>query len=844
MPSTYKTPGVYIEEITKFPPSVAEVETAIPAFIGYTEFALQNGESLLKTPTRISSFLEFEQYFGGPPPRDIIIWLNSANQYVRTEQETNAYLLYDSLRLFYDNGGGACYIVSVGDYTTAPAIGDINTGTGILGGLKMLEKYDEPTLLLSPDVATLEGSGELYSFQVQALAQCNLLMDRFLIGDLYKSDEKTAGKTHADRVADFRNNIGINYLKYGAAYTPWLRTTLTVDLFFRDVLFGMDGGPVPTADSSLALLMSLTSTPSLQQLMYDLSNAIKTVDTLSTAILPGGTLVDGDVADLDGELKKLLRAYRTVYNTGPGTYAGFSPSLPDIYARIVAILAAVWDLTLTLPAVVTSLPAPSPTQTVEFKLINDINNLQAQVKSIMSVLVTHQNEINNKSASAITLVTAGGNVDKAVKLGGWAALANVPKDDATQYPYRTLTMKIALWTYLKGVATTAAAVVGAKASDVQAAVAAVIPAPGDVKTIGDADIATARAAAAATAADVVNAIAGAIPGEADVKKKTILAIVQSYTDQETKVNALAGKADVAPAGLPAAMATAANQILADALQTATKAASPAAAVPNDVVNALDFAPNEPNEYTLIASGVAGGAGIAAIAYYSSVMTAASNYETVFDQSLLQSFGTYKSFITKAGQDLMVLPPSAAVAGVYASVDSNRGVWKAPANTSLASVSAPYVLLNAMDQESLNVDDNAGKSINAIRAFTGKGTLVWGSRTLAGNDNEWRYVPVRRYFNYAEESIKNATVPFVFEPNDINTWVRVKAMIENFLTLEWRRGALAGAKASDAFYVKVGLGETMTAQDILEGRMNVEIGLAVVRPAEFIILRFSHKMQES
>ena len=96
----------------------------------------------------------------------------------------------------------------------------------------------------------------------------------------------------------------------------------------------------------------------------------------------------------------------------------------------------------------------------------------------------------------------------------------------------------------------------------------------------------------------------------------------------------------------------------------------------------------------------------------------------------------------------------------------------------------------------------------------------------------------------EESIKKATEPFVFEPNDINTWIRVKAMIENFLTLEWRRGALAGAKATDAFYVKVGLGETMTSLDILEGRMIVEVGMAVVRPAEFIILRFAHKMQES
>lgn len=191
-----------------------------------------------------------------------------------------------------------------------------------------------------------------------------------------------------------------------------------------------------------------------------------------------------------------------------------------------------------------------------------------------------------------------------------------------------------------------------------------------------------------------------------------------------------------------------------------------------------------------------------------------------------------------------LPPSPAMVGVYAKVDSNRGVWKAPANVSLNSVSDLTEKISDEEQESLNVDVLAGKSINAIRSFAGRGIIVWGARTLAGNDNEWRYVSVRRFFNMAEESVQNATVQFVFEPNDANTWVKVRAMIENFLTLQWRAGALAGAVPEDAFFVKVGLNETMTALDILEGRMIVEIGMAVVRPAEFIILKFSHKMQES
>ena len=175
---------------------------------------------------------------------------------------------------------------------------------------------------------------------------------------------------------------------------------------------------------------------------------------------------------------------------------------------------------------------------------------------------------------------------------------------------------------------------------------------------------------------------------------------------------------------------------------------------------------------------------------------------------------------------------------------DRGVWKAPANVSLNYVTNLSVKITNEGQESLNVDTTAGKSINAIRAFTGKGILVWGVRTLAGNDNEWRYVPVRRFFNMVEESVKKATSQFVFEPNDANTWVKVRAMIENFLILQWRAGALAGAKPEQAFYVRVGLGQTMTAEDILNGYMHIEIGMAVVRPAEFIVLKFSHKLQEA
>jgi phage tail sheath protein FI len=205
---------------------------------------------------------------------------------------------------------------------------------------------------------------------------------------------------------------------------------------------------------------------------------------------------------------------------------------------------------------------------------------------------------------------------------------------------------------------------------------------------------------------------------------------------------------------------------------------------------------------------------------------------------------FNQFMAEMLKQTVKLPPSSSVAGVYARIDGERGVWKAPANASLMGVKKLLTPITNDDNDFLNIDPGSGKSVNAIRFFTGKGTLVWGARTLAGNDNEWKYVSVRRFFNFAEESIKKGTERFVFEPNDANTWVKVKAMIENFLINQWRAGALAGAKAEDAFFVKVGLGQTMTAQDILDGKLIIEIGMAVVRPAEFIILRFSHKMQQS
>jgi phage tail sheath protein FI len=204
---------------------------------------------------------------------------------------------------------------------------------------------------------------------------------------------------------------------------------------------------------------------------------------------------------------------------------------------------------------------------------------------------------------------------------------------------------------------------------------------------------------------------------------------------------------------------------------------------------------------------------------------------------------YGRILLAMQRQLNLMPPSAAMAGLYTMVDNTRGVWKAPANVSLASVTGPAVNLTHAEQEDLNVTTN-GKSVNAIRSFIGEGTLVWGARTLDGNSLDWRYINVRRTMIMLEESLRLACKAYVFEPNVANTWVTIKSMARNFLTSIWKRGGLAGASPDDAFSVQVGLNETMTADDILEGILRVTVLVAISRPAEFIEITFQQQMQKS
>lgn len=212
-------------------------------------------------------------------------------------------------------------------------------------------------------------------------------------------------------------------------------------------------------------------------------------------------------------------------------------------------------------------------------------------------------------------------------------------------------------------------------------------------------------------------------------------------------------------------------------------------------------------------------------------------------ALLVNWNVYRFIVKVVKEYLNCLPPSAAMAGIYAMVDNNRGVWKAPANVSINYVDGLTETINDEMQKDLNVPMN-GKAINVIRSFPGEGIKIWGARTLDGNSQDWRYINVRRTMLFLEESVKNAARAYVFEPNDAGTWINMKCMIENFLRSVWKRGGLAGATPEDAFEVHVGLGDTMTGEDILEGILRITVLVAISRPAEFIEITFQQQMQKS
>ncbi|MEL6560650.1 MAG: phage tail sheath C-terminal domain-containing protein [Bacteroidota bacterium] len=577
-----KTPGVYIQEISTLPASVAPVATAIPAFVGYTQTRELNGETLADYhPVRITSLLEYEEIFGLPFDENYNVELTDGSSGTEVSFHSSyipsKYLLYYAISMYFANGGGPCYVISVGVYDYDALASSTISRDDLEAGINAVAQEDEPTIIVVPEISQLSVVGERAALNNLMLAQCNLLQDRFALMDVVP--EVTPNATVKVDGDDFRKEVGTSYLKYGAAYYPPLNTI--IPKYYQDF-------------------------------------TVNITDSRSSSVFGGESL-------------------KTVQFGSGG--------------------------------------AKAATATITF---------------------------NSRHKSTDT---------QQISIGG-----------AENYTFGT-----------------------------------------------DVTVGASPAETATNFAAFVDANSSLVQAVADGAEVLLTAISTGVTG---------------------------------------------------------------NTITIAYDGTAG------------VKFSGKTLEGGVSGTLTADLGLYNQIRTFLNQNTVTIPPSSSIAGIYAKTDRDRGVWKAPANVSVNNISGPSILVTAEEQGDLNVDANTGKSINVIRNFTGKGSLVWGSRTLAGNDNEWRYVPVRRLFIFIEESIKKATEPTVFEPNDANTWSKLKGLIENFLTSLWREGALAGAAPQDSFFVRIGLGETMTPVDILEGRLNIEIGLAAVRPAEFIILKFSHKLQES
>jgi len=188
-------------------------------------------------------------------------------------------------------------------------------------------------------------------------------------------------------------------------------------------------------------------------------------------------------------------------------------------------------------------------------------------------------------------------------------------------------------------------------------------------------------------------------------------------------------------------------------------------------------------------------------------------------------------------DTIDVPPAGFIAGVYASTDVQRGVHKAPANEPVIGALRFTQEINRFQQELLNPS-----GINCLRSFAGRGHRVWGGRTLA-SDPEWRYVNVRRYFLYLERSIDKSTQWVVFEPNGERLWANVRSTVEDFLYNEWFNGRLLGSSPKQAYFVRCDR-STMTQNDLDNGRLVCEIGVAPLRPAEFVIFRIGQKTADA
>lgn len=779
-----KTPGVYIVEKSAFPSSVVQVATAVPAFIGYTQQAMNGNTPLWNTPHRITTFSEFVTKFGGPStptfdlkpfkdrtenpysadaPTDTKAMLPQAEFTVvgprgpekyELIQNNTPYSLYAAMRMFFLNGGGTCYVTAIGDYEA-----DIDAKP-MLDAITGLEKEPEVTMLVIPETTRLNRQNAA-KVQGAMLAHCGEEMrNRFSILDVH-GGYLGLQDPRGEPVDRFRSDIGTRALDYGAAYYPWLNSAVFGNRDFTFENIDIKGGR--------NLLISL------------MKRAVSLDKDITPEILKIG------MADVKGDM--------TISGTSGETVKLLAKDLmaEDDQAQAVDLIYNVVGA------------SDDMTDDVHAKLKSDMAGTLIRGDDATPIYSFSQAEIDDGQISFVHDATAGTSGEFKVIL---------TDDEQVQTGEKTIGVVIGNCVVPKSAIAAGDAIEIKLTDDMDA---------GSVKLI-NADPVD-KAAVYKENADVQTAQRALVDSPAETSaddKKSLKAAVKDA--QAAAIVAVDGKTRTLP-GI--GTWSAAGDTITFAANTAFKGSEVAV----QYITHKDGKPSKRNDLKILIDEVGPTA------------SGPDDMAITIDKTMRATVPLYTDVMNAIAKYMNTMPPAAAMAGIYSATDNTRGVWKAPANVSVSAVTGPMVNIDHRQQENLNVS-TTGKSINAIRPFVGEGTLVWGARTLDGNSLDWRYINVRRTMIMLQESIKLASKAYVFEPNTANTWVTMKAMIENFLTSVWKAGGLAGAVPEDAFSVHVGLGSTMTSNDILEGKLLISVFVAIVRPAEFIEITFTQQMQKS
>lgn len=747
----YKTPGVYVDEKSVLGTSTVGLPTAIPALIGYTETIPEGYDKANPRPIEVNNLLEYKKLFGAAPAEPLRVAMNdnSPGSVQVALQDQLLQTMYYNMQLFYNNGGGKCYVVSLGEYEPTsgsnPAPDPDKTPQNITTyntAIDTLQKKTDITLIVLTDAAYYLNVSDYGQVCQHALEQCKEITGRFTILDtLYSGDE-----------TGFRGAIGDNNLEYGAAYTPFLNTMIS-----------------PVIDESGDKITVYNSSPEITTAQFKVS-----------------------------------------YN-GPHQSAFFSVTLD-----------------------------------------NNITSTSFEVRD-NSLAVFCNSQTNGKETTVNDLVSAWGDQTN----HGYFTLKPKISEDKKSVTAQEKTGFTSESFFLKSHNDL---VISCRGGALSAPKVKVTTNADHTSVTVEEQLLSIDCKKGATSSDVVEVAAKARTGNFTVtttngattltpleKPEPILpAVLFTNAANGLQISYLGMKKDQPEVTFD----TSGKSITFSISDAALTIACTSNSTPEDILSAWSN-PERWKDDPKKAYQCAFFMQLAA-ATSSVVATKKEKLQPLYpitnapvSLSAIDNSEKYHQVMTTINAQAKIynFPPSGAMAGIYNKVDEERGVWQSPANISLNSVLAPSQAISAAAQEDLNVDPATGKSINAIRAFIGKGNLVWGARTLNGNSNDWRYISVRRLISYIELSIQTSVQNYVFEQNNAMTWLKVRAMIENFLDNLWQEGALAGSKADDAFFVNVGLGSTMTAQDILEGRMIVSIGVAAVHPAEFIILEVTQLMQK-